>query len=60
MKKVVEFLKESQEELKKVSWPSRREVSRFTFVTIVTVAIMAIFMWAVDSALMQIVKLVMK
>jgi len=60
VKKVVEFLKESQEELKKVSWPSRREVSRFTFVTIVTVAIMAIFMWAVDSALMQIVKLVMK
>jgi preprotein translocase subunit SecE len=60
VKKVVEFLKESQEELKKVSWPSRREVSRFTFVTIVTVAVMAIFMWAVDSALMQIVKLVMK
>ena len=60
MKKVVEFLKEAQAELKKVTWPSRREVSRFTFVTIVTVVIMAVFMWAVDSVLMQVVKLVMK
>lgn len=60
MKKVVEFLKEAQAELKKVTWPSQREVSRFTFVTIVTVVIMALFMWAVDSVLMQVVKLVMK
>lgn len=60
MKKVVEFLKEAQAELKKVTWPSQREVSRFTFVTIVTVVIMAVFMWAVDSVLMQVVKLVMK
>jgi len=60
VKKVVEFLKEAQAELKKVTWPSQREVSRFTFVTIVTVVIMAVFMWAVDSVLMQVVKLVMK
>ena len=60
MKKVVTFLKEAREELGKVSWPSRQEVSRFTLVTIVTVAIMSGFLEIVDAALMQIVKLVMR
>jgi preprotein translocase subunit SecE len=58
--KVVTFLKEAREELGKVSWPTRQEVSRFTLVTIITVAIMAGFLEIVDTALMQIVKLVMR
>ena len=60
MKKFVTFIKESREELKKVSWPSREEVSRFTMVTIITVIIMAVFMYIVDLGLMQVVNLVMR
>jgi preprotein translocase subunit SecE len=60
VKKVVTFLKEAREELGKVSWPTRHEVSRFTFVTIVTVVIIAVFMWVIDTALMQVVKMLMR
>ncbi|MCX8125181.1 MAG: preprotein translocase subunit SecE [Spirochaetes bacterium] len=58
--KTVQFIKESREELKKVSWPEREEVSALTMVVIVTVIITAIFLWLVDAALMKIVSLVMR
>ena len=60
MKKVITFLKESREELGKVTWPTRDEVTRFTFVTIVTVVVLSLFLWMVDSILMKIIEVVMK
>jgi preprotein translocase subunit SecE len=60
VKKIIGFLKEVKEEVSKISWPSRDEVSRFTFVVIVAIAVMSVFLWVVDTALMQIVKLVMR
>lgn len=60
MNKIVTFLKEVKEEVSKIAWPSRDEVSRFTFVVIVAIAVMSVFLWVVDTALMQIVKLVMR
>jgi preprotein translocase subunit SecE len=60
VKKIIGFLNEVKEEVSKISWPSRDEVSRFTFVVIVAIGVMAVFLWVVDTALMQIVKLVMR
>ena len=60
MKKVVTFLKEAKEELDKVTWPSREEVTKFTFVTVMTVVILSVFLWTVDSVLMKIIQVVMK
>ena len=60
MKKVITFLKEAQEELGKVTWPTRDEVSKFTLVTVITVAVMSLFLWTVDSILMKIIQVVMK
>lgn len=57
--KTVQFVKESREELKKVSWPERDEVSALTMVVVITVIITALFLWLVDAALMKIVSLVM-
>jgi preprotein translocase subunit SecE len=58
--KVITFFKEVREEVSKITWPSRDEVTRFTFVVLVAIAIMALFLFVVDSALMQIVKLIMR
>ncbi|MGL4368526.1 MAG: preprotein translocase subunit SecE [Spirochaetota bacterium] len=60
MKNVIAFLKESREELGKVTWPTRDEVTRFTFVTVVTVIVVSLFLWMVDSVLMKIIQMVMK
>lgn len=58
LKKAVQFVKESKEELRKVSWPDKEEVTSFTGVIIVTVCLVSLFLWLVDTGLMKIVRLV--
>lgn len=53
-KRLAKFLREVKVELKKVSWPSRREISGSTGVVIVTVLIVAIYLGIVDNILQQI------
>jgi preprotein translocase subunit SecE len=49
--KVVRFLKEVKTELKKVNWPTRRELIGSTIVTIVVVLIVSVFIGIVDRLL---------
>jgi len=60
VKKILDFFTGARDELRQVSWPGRDEVTRFTVVTVITVVVMSVFLWVVDSALMYIVKLVMR
>jgi preprotein translocase subunit SecE len=53
------FLLEAREELKKVTWPDRDEVTSFTGVVVVTVIVFSMFLWFVDTGLMSIIKLMM-
>ena len=56
---IVTFVKESKDELKKVTWPDRDEVTSFTVVVVVAVLIVSLFLWAIDTSLMTIIKTVM-
>jgi preprotein translocase subunit SecE len=58
--KVREFFHDVLVEFRKVSWPSRREVTGSTTVVIVVVLVLAVFLWAVDSALAQLVRLILR
>lgn len=49
--KIVKFLKEVRTELKKVTWPSKRELIGSTIVTIVVTLIVSIFIGIVDRIL---------
>jgi preprotein translocase subunit SecE len=60
LKNFIKFLHDSREELRKVTWPDRDEVTSFTGVVVVTVVFVSIFLWLVDSALMTLVKVVIK
>jgi preprotein translocase subunit SecE len=60
VKKMFSFVKESRDELKKVSWPNRDDISRYTVVTVITLSVFSIFLWVVDSALLKLIKLVMR
>jgi preprotein translocase subunit SecE len=53
--KVFEFGKEAQNELKKVTWPTRQETLQTTSIVIVVVAITGFFLWGVDSGMMWII-----
>ncbi len=59
IKKVVGFIRESREELKKVTWPDREEVTSFTVVVIVSVILVSVFLWFVDTILGTLINTVM-
>ena len=51
--KVVSYVKESKEELKKVAWPSRKMVVRDTLIVLGVSLTMAVFFGAIDFGLSQ-------
>jgi len=59
MEKVRVFLQEFKTEMKKVSWPPRKETMSSTAVVIVTVLIIVAFLGVVDFALGKIVQSVL-
>jgi len=48
MNKAAKFVTEVKLELKKVSWPTRRELINSTIVVIISVAILAVFIGVCD------------
>ncbi|HIK57743.1 MAG: preprotein translocase subunit SecE [Nitrospinaceae bacterium] len=54
--KALEFLAEVRAEVKKVTWPSRREAIGGTTVVVVVVLLMAVFLGTVDAILSKIVQ----
>jgi len=55
-----QFLREVKTELKKVTWPSRKDTLSGTLVVLVTVFIIAIFLGIVDSGLSNVIKWFLK
>ncbi|WP_027415314.1 preprotein translocase subunit SecE [Aneurinibacillus terranovensis] len=54
------FFKEAVTELKKVTWPTRKELISYTLVVIVTVAALAIFFAVIDLGISQLLGLLFK
>jgi preprotein translocase subunit SecE len=52
-KKLIKFLQEVRQEMKKVTWPTRKEISGSTIVVIITVFIVSIYLGIVDNILQQ-------
>lgn len=60
IKKMIQFLREAREELGKVTWPSKDDVTKFTVVVVITVVIISMFLWFVDRGLMLLIQMVVK
>lgn len=52
---VVEFFRESRNELRKVVWPTRQETIQTTLVVAAMVIVLALFLWCVDGVLLWII-----
>jgi len=52
----IQFVREAWSELKKVVWPTRREVIRITFAVIVLSLIVAAFLGGIDFGLTELFK----
>jgi preprotein translocase subunit SecE len=57
---VKQFLREVKTELKKVTWPSRKDTLSGTLVVLVAVFIIAVFLGIVDSGLSNLIKELLK
>ena len=50
-----QFIREVKTELKKVTWPSRREATRLTIMVIVVCTVVGIFLGAMDYGFAELV-----
>jgi preprotein translocase subunit SecE len=60
VQKIVQFLKEVRFELKRVTWPSRKETLAGTVVVLIIVMIVAFFLGIVDIGLAELIKMVLR
>lgn len=51
------YFRETKAEMKKVSWPSRKELLQHTEVVLVSILIIGLALWAVDMAFGRILNL---
>lgn len=58
-KRTGNFFKDSWQELKKVRWPNRRELTSYTLIVLVTVVVIAIFFYFIDLGLQELVNLIL-
>lgn len=56
----ISFFSDSWAELRKVKWPSRKELTSYTLVVIFTVAFIAIYFTILDLIISQLIRLVAK
>ncbi len=59
-KRVVKFLHEVRNELKKVNWPNKREFSLFTGIVLSAVVVIGVFFWVLDTTFLAILQLVIR
>ncbi|BFM05583.1 preprotein translocase subunit SecE [Halioxenophilus aromaticivorans] len=53
------LLREAQNEVKKVVWPSRQETNQTTLIVVAVVFVMALILWGLDSLLGWIASLIL-
>ncbi len=54
-----QYLKDSKGEMKKVTWPSRKATIGLTWVVLLTVFVIALYLGVVDLGLAKLMKLVL-
>jgi preprotein translocase subunit SecE len=54
------FLRETQDELKKVTWPTRQEVIRLTLVVIVISLVVGLFLGVLDFSFTKLLAIIIK
>ncbi|MBP2656153.1 MAG: secE [Firmicutes bacterium] len=54
------FLREVRAELKKVSWPDKKELSAYTGVVFISVLVVAVLIWVIDTCFTEVLKLLIR
>ena len=60
MRRILEFFRGVSREMKKVSWPKKKELTTYTITVLSTVIIMAVFFAVVDLGLSELIRVILK
>jgi preprotein translocase subunit SecE len=60
MQRITKFFSDVAREMKKVSWPKRKELVRYTITVLTTVAFMTIFFAIIDLSISSLIRLVLE
>jgi preprotein translocase subunit SecE len=52
------FFTDSWAELKKVRWPSRKELTSYTVVVLVTIVLVTVYFWVLDIGISELIELI--
>ena len=56
--RIKEYLKDTRGELRKVSWPTRKQATNLTLIVLAVTAVMAAFLGALDYLFAQLIRLI--
>jgi preprotein translocase subunit SecE len=60
MQRIIGFLRDTVREMKKVSWPKRKELTRYTVTVMVTVTLFSVFFAVVDLGISELIRLILE
>lgn len=58
MQRIVNFFKEVGREMRKVSWPKRKELTKYTVTVLVTVVFFSVFFAVIDLGISGLIRLI--
>ncbi|WP_070121457.1 preprotein translocase subunit SecE [Bacillus marinisedimentorum] len=57
---MIKFLRNVGKEMKRVSWPKRKELTRYTITVVTTVAFVAVFFAVIDMGISSLIRLILE
>ncbi|WLR50947.1 preprotein translocase subunit SecE [Bacillus tianshenii] len=60
MQRITQFLRDVGREMKKVSWPKKKELTRYTITVVTTVAFVAVYFAVVDLGISELIRLILE
>jgi preprotein translocase subunit SecE len=60
VKKLTKHFKDVRQELKKVHWPNRRELTVFTTVVLAAIFFVGVFFWILDTGFAGMLRLILQ
>ncbi|MDP4086506.1 MAG: preprotein translocase subunit SecE [Bacillota bacterium] len=60
MERITKFFSDITREMRKVSWPKREELTRYTITVLATVAFFSIFFGVLDLGISRLIRLILE
>ncbi|MDE3840583.1 preprotein translocase subunit SecE [Bacillus methanolicus] len=60
MQRIANFFRETAREMRKVSWPKRKELTRYTITVLTTVTFFALFFAIIDLGISELIRFILE